>query len=87
MVSSRRAQLQLPKLNVQLVPTRENPDGAVLRAVTIVHGSTVRCVQSDQGNAMPLVNASPERRVILRMMRRERSRGSQITRVLTNRSR
>jgi len=58
--------------------SRHRPDGAVLRAVTIVNGSTVCCVQSDQGMAMPLVNASPSRRVILRMMRRERYPGSQL---------
>ena len=67
--------------------SRHRPDGAVLRAVTIVNGSTVCCVQSDQGTAMPLVNASPSRRLILRMMRRERSRGSQLIGVPTNRPR
>src|SRR6516164_7041825 len=34
----------------------------------------------DQGNAVPLVNASSARRVILRMMRRERYRGLQLNR-------
>ena len=58
--------------------SRHRPDGAMLRAATIVNGSTVCCVQSDQGTAVPLVNAPPSRRVILRMMRRERSRGSQV---------
>ena len=55
-------------------------DGAMLRAATIVNGSTVCCVQSYQGNAMPLVNAASSRRMILRMMRRERHRGSQLNR-------
>ena len=53
--------------------SRHRPDGARLRAVTIVNGSTVRCVPSDQGEGMPLVNASSSRRTILRTMRRERS--------------
>ena len=57
--------------------SRHRPDGAVLRAATIVNGSTVRCVQLDQGDGMPLVNASSSRRMILRTMRRERSQGSQ----------
>ena len=48
--------------------------------MTIVNCSTVRCVQSYQGNAMPLVNAASSRRMILRMMRRERHRGSQLSR-------
>ena len=48
--------------------------------MTIVNGSTVCCVQSKPGNAMPLVNASSGRRVILWMMRRERYRGSQLNR-------
>ena len=58
--------------------SRHRPDGAMLRAVTIVGGSTVRCVQSYQGNAMPVVNAASLRRMILRMMRRERHLGSQL---------
>ena len=36
---------------------------------------------------MPLVNAFPSRRLILRMMRRERSRSSQFVGVPTNRPR
>jgi hypothetical protein len=52
----------------------------MLRAATIVTGSTVCCVQSKPGNAMPLVNAPSARRVILGMMRRERHRGSQLNR-------
>ena len=49
----------------------------MLRAVTIVNGSTVRCVQSVQRIAVPLVNASSSRRMILRTMPRERLRDSQ----------
>ena len=56
----------------------------MLRAVTIVNGSTVRCVQSVQRIAAPLVNASSWRRMILRTMRRERSRGSQFMNVATD---
>jgi hypothetical protein len=49
----------------------------MLRAMTIVSGSTVlRSV--DQRN--PLVNASSAQRMILRIMRRERPRGSQLNR-------
>ena len=64
--------------------SRHRPDGTVLSAVTIVNRSTVRCVQSDQGDGMPLVNASSSRRMILRTMRRERSRGSQFMNVPTD---
>jgi hypothetical protein len=60
--------------------SRHRPHGATLRAVTIVNCSTVRCVQSYQGNAMPLVNAASSRRMILRMMRRDKHRGSQLSR-------
>ena len=60
--------------------SRHRPDGAVLRAVTIVNGSTVRCVRLSQGSVMPLVNAASARRMILRMMRRERRRESQLNR-------
>jgi hypothetical protein len=64
--------------------SRHRPDGAMLRAVTIVNGSTVCCVQSVQRIAVPLVNASSSRRMILRTMRRERSRGSQLMNVPTD---
>ena len=60
--------------------SRHRPDGAMLRAATIVNRSTVCCVQSIQRNATPLVNASPAQRVILRMLRCQRCRVSQFNR-------
>jgi hypothetical protein len=52
----------------------------MLRATTIANGSTVYCVQSIQRNVTPLVNVFSAQRVILRMMRRERYRGSLLNR-------